>query len=228
MSRPIFPGFIDNELRQFVYPFVNASSSTAENLVTLLAWADLLDAVPERKNGFLHAFSKRRNDEDEWRRLERELSKKTVTINARPFGTFLFWGGFSLCALFLLELFRTQGLASFHVLQIYSPWRGVAALCAAGVLLTILICIAQTWLAHTGFSLAIAEPERILSLSDPPFGSTKRERFGSYPQPPNPLVYNLDRRFKWLDDGGNHTGIGIVRSNNSLRHSTGSPICRVP
>lgn len=204
LNRPLNTEFIAPELRDSVYPF-HSNNNPPENLITLLAWADLNDAVPEKKNGYLTALSRRQNATEEWHRIEKELSKKTLTINVRPFGFFLFWGGYGLCAIYLAKTFLTQGFQATISQQppiFHDPWEGYLALWAIGITLTLVACIAQTWLANTGFSLAIAEPERILSLSTAPFGSTKRKSLGSYPAPPNPTVYKLDQRFKWLNDGG--------------------------
>ncbi|MBR7836706.1 NACHT domain-containing protein [Actinospica durhamensis] len=46
---------ITDGLRRRAYPFVDALQVAESNLVTLLAWAELMDVVPEKKNLFLQA-----------------------------------------------------------------------------------------------------------------------------------------------------------------------------
>ena len=65
--QPAFsPDFITGDLRAEVYPFDNGHEIDS-NLVTLLAWADNMAAIPSEPNEF---FEAKQHQPDAWRRVE--------------------------------------------------------------------------------------------------------------------------------------------------------------
>jgi len=73
------PSFLSNEMRRQVYPFRNGVDHDS-NLVTLLCWAQHLNAEPDSPNLYLTAM---RSDPEAFAEIERDWQRRTYS--AKPF-----------------------------------------------------------------------------------------------------------------------------------------------
>lgn len=188
-ARPsMCPPFATPALLDFVFPFKQTRDRNA-NLVTLLAWADFLNVVPETCNGFLRAFKLRRLDLEGWLNIERELAKKPITFSLYRPGRLLFWGGYAACLVVLTMSYYGFGWADFirhHSLPFAPWWAGLLFVFAIGLANGVLVGMMQPSLEATPLSMR--------SLYDYPnrFLEADEDRAA------NPLMLFLDRDFPTL------------------------------
>lgn len=158
-ERQLAPTLVTQELCNFVFPFLGALPEKT-NLVTLLAWADRLDAVPERRNGFLEAFTFRRVLDQAWRELPQEISKSSLTVSPYKLGLILFLGGLALLAVEIVWGGITLGWADVaeRFISLWGSWWATGAVVIAlGMVLGVLIGLVQGPLHSTPFALNVNE-----------------------------------------------------------------------
>jgi len=180
-----------------VFPFP-LSGPASENLVSLLLVVDRFKALPDRRNGFLQAFARRRTATTEWKSLRHELRKRAITFRPLPFGLALDLG--YLATLVILGV-RWHQLGGYALVMRYSmslstPESVPALFLGFGVILSVGVCLAQYWLARVQLGLAVARSREYALI-----GYTGPKSSPTIP-PANPLIYLLDRHYNWLREDG--------------------------
>jgi GTPase SAR1 family protein len=180
-----------------VFPFPLHGTSS-ENLVSLLLVADKFLVIPDRKNGYLMAFSQRRKLVSEWRNLRQEVNKRAITFKPFVLGIGLALGYLASLVLFVVR-YKQLGWKTFsfrYSMSLSTAETQTLGFIGFGIVLTVAVCLAQGWLARAGLGLAVARSREYAIV-----GFTGPKSTPTHP-PANPVVYLLDRHFNWLRDDG--------------------------